>query len=73
MSDKYFTIQIKVSGNPDTTEEIKDLTEDHMKQFWRLLWVQGVKIQRTPTSWEVISPFRIISAFVLLQDKKYQL
>jgi hypothetical protein len=71
----YFTLQVTYN-NPthDKAEviEFKDIEGwINVKQFQHSIWVSGFRKQLTPTSWELISPFRITRALVMKQDTKY--
>lgn len=79
MDKIYYTLQIKYGGteNPEI-EEMKDLSHGESDTFLRWsselrsrLFTTGFQIQTSPIAWEFISPFRIHTAILLKQDKKY--
>ena len=76
--DKYYTFQIvlhRVQEGTDAHEahEFKDCLDTQINQLRNDVWTKGIRINLTPTSWEIISPFLIKQAFVIQQDKKYNI
>lgn len=82
----YFTLQITYlcpsteQLNKTCIEERKDLcAPDNTPEIeWKRtlqqrLYTFGFQVQTAPGTWEFISPFRVITAFLITQDKKYGL
>jgi hypothetical protein len=78
----YYTLQIRYGDSmKPSTVEFKDMTpgETNDEQFIKLwmrdirrnLWQTGFQIETTPGNFELLSPFRIHSVYLLKQDKKY--
>lgn len=45
----------------------KDLTPDQMEISRKQIWTHGLKRQTNTTTWELISPFVILSAYIIEQ------
>jgi len=75
----YFTLQVTYSKQGNKigeveTIEFKDIESwDNVKKFQSGIWTNGIRIQLTPTSWELISPFRINKAMIIKQAFKYKI
>jgi len=75
----FFTLQVTYNKHGNKigdmeTIEFKDIEGwDNIKKFQSSIWTSGFRMQQTPISWELISPFRINKAMVLKQPHKYKI
>jgi len=74
----YWTLQITYGGTAKPlVEERKDLNCGTMeerawiRQIRERLYTTGFEVQTAPGTWEFISPFRIHTALLIMQDRKY--
>jgi len=74
----YFTLQVtyNTQGHKIGETEIIEFKDiggwQAVKDFQKAIWVSGIRLQTTPTAWELIAPFRIIKAIVIKQEFKYK-
>lgn len=73
---RYWTFQVVLHRKPEGTDdneahEFRDCDDMGVKELRNDVWTKGLKIQHGPKAWEVISPFMVKSAFIILQDRKY--
>lgn len=76
MTEHWYTFQIilhrKEPNSEDLeTHEFRDCTPEKIELLRMNVWTNGVKINHTPNSWEVICPFSIKQVFIVKQDKKF--
>lgn len=76
----YYTLQIHYGDTKENKiEELKDLNPGTMEEkAWikalrEKLFTSGFHVRTSPSTLEFISPFRIHTAFLIRQDKKYSL
>lgn len=74
----YYTFQVQLHRidtltNAGETHEFRDCTGARIKELRIEAFTQGIKINHTPTTWEVLSPQQIKQIFIIQQDKKYAL
>lgn len=72
----YFTMQI-CYVIPDKKEneviEFKDIEGwAAVKELQKSIWISGFRMQQSPTAWELVSPYRIVTALVIKQENKYK-
>jgi hypothetical protein len=72
---KYYTFQVHITSGglkqADQVLEFKDIEESMMHARWKEIFKSGVKVQSAPLTWEIISPFRIRTVFIVEQPFKY--
>lgn len=74
--DKFYTMQVHLHRHYDGQKlvgvpiEFLDMTYDQVQQTKRIVWQQGIVIELTPISFEVIDPLHIKSVFFLEQPGK---
>ncbi len=76
--DKYFTFQVKLHRKEQGTDEpetheFKDCDEQRAGILRNDVFTKGIRINHSPTSWEIISPFMVKQVFIFQQDKKFGL
>jgi len=75
----YFTLQVTYNSQSHKIGEVeviefKDIEGwDNVKAFQKSIWVSGIRLQTTPTAWELIAPFRITKAIVMKQEFKHKI
>lgn len=74
--EKFYTLQVALHRKQEGTDlsethEFRDLTSDRLATLSKTVWTTGVWIKQAPQSWEIISPFAIKQAFVILQDRRF--
>jgi len=79
MDKDYYTLQITYNAASHKIGEVeviefKDIEGwNNVKDFQKSIWVSGIRLQTTPTAWELIAPFRINKAMVIKQPHKYKI
>jgi len=76
MPDIFFTCQVILcredkDTNAPEAHEFKDCTADRAAVLRNEVWTKGLRINHSPTCWEIVSPFMIKQFFIIQQDKKY--
>lgn len=79
----YYTLQIHYNSTQQPlVYEMKDLTpgddwggdvEGWKKEIQRRLYQNGFSIMTAPGSYQLFSPFSIVTAYLIKQDKKFAL
>lgn len=73
----YWTAQIHyISEKMDITEkpmveELKDFEDAAIGQFSNTVWTKGFRKTTAPSTWELVSPYRITQIFIIQQKQKY--
>lgn len=78
MDEKYYTFQVKLHRKAEGTDEpetheFRDCNDQRIQQLRNDVWTKGLRINHSPTMWEIVSPFSIKQVFIIQQDKKYNL
>lgn len=75
--DKFYTMQVHLHSHWEkdklvgTPIEFKDLSFDQLQQTRKIVWTQGIFIEMSPITFELVDPLRIKHIYFLEQPQKF--